>query len=238
MYPLLEVRTISEAEISAAIPFRNTPITRNTVQVIDVLTANSVYKQFGYRILKDSGNDVDQETVNHGSIPQGDRTADSGRHILSLNASVIERQRHVEPDHTLGAFAGTSLSLPQQAAIDKQGSKPHVGDDDDSTAETFESFDRRNNMWYGFELAVPVTKLSQTWSRGVDWLKTLRKAVKREHNSDVVELGKAVKGLQQVFDRDSKAVKDVYITCHSAHPDTFTRSVEDNRRCFYNLRIS
>jgi uncharacterized protein YukE len=81
------------------------------------------------------------------------------------------------------------------------------------------------------ELATPVKKLSQTWSRGVKLLKKFGKAAAAEYDGDADELGKAVEGLQQALESDSRAVEDEYHNFESAHQDTFARSLEDDRRC-------
>lgn len=78
------------------------------------------------------------------------------------------------------------------------------------------------------ELAAPVKKLSQTWSRGVKLLKKFGKAAATEYDGDVDELGKAVEGLQQALESDSRAVEEEYRKCESAHHDAFARSLEDD----------
>ena len=83
------------------------------------------------------------------------------------------------------------------------------------------------------DLAAPVKKLTQTWSRGAKLAKKFGKAASAEHDGDVEELRKEVESLQQALEGDSKDVEAEYRKCEEAHQDSFAKSLEEDCKCLW-----
>lgn len=78
------------------------------------------------------------------------------------------------------------------------------------------------------DLAAPVKKLTQTWSRGVKLAKKFAKAVASRHEENSKELGECLRQLEQALEGDCTAVTAKYNQCYELHGEPFVEALVDD----------